>query len=320
MADDVHIYGLDAAKNQIATMSTEQILAAIQRAIETGEVTDEFKAFIEMIKEQNKGIGVKFWLGSQDEFNALEKTESNTIYFVYTTVIKDISDGIQKLYDGLRDGTIVVKTATDANNVALKINGKNISDIFEGDGVTAKKATNAANAANAANADKATNAANADKVKANDNTYKSYKDASKTLLWSGDWGGDYDDRITVPNISKYAQILVKPYVSIGSEVARNKLYSFVETFGGRILMSFSCGCTYEADECGRGFASAAVHTHGTNESSETHTKAIEYFLVLSSTEKDVVTHFLQNDDKLGSWRTFPAAITEIWGLEASRID
>lgn len=308
MADDVHIYGLDAAKNQIATMSTEQILAAIQRAIETGEVTDEFKAFIEMIKEQNKGIGVKFWLGSQDEFNALEKTESNTIYFVYTTVIKDISDGIQKLYDGLCDGTIVVKTATDANNVTLKINGKNISDIFESNGVTAKKATNAVNAVNA------------DKVKANDNTYKSYKDASKTLLWSGDWGGDYNDRITVPNISKYAQILVKPYVSIGQEVGQNKLYSFVETFGGRILMSFSCGCTYEGDEYGRGFASAAVHTHGTNESSEVHTKAIEYFLVLSSTEKDVVTHFLQNDDKLGSWRTFPAAITEIWGLEASRID
>lgn len=141
MADGVQIYGLDESKNRIATMSTEQILAAIQRAIATGEVTDEFKAFIEMIKEQNKGIGVKFWLGTQDEFNALEKTESNTIYFVYTTVIKDISDGIQKLYDGLQDGTIVVKTATDANNVTLKINGKNISDIFESDGVTAKKAT-----------------------------------------------------------------------------------------------------------------------------------------------------------------------------------
>ena len=305
MADGVQIYGLDAAKNQVATMSTEQILEAIQHAITTGEVTPVFEAFITAIKEQNKGLAVKFWLGTQDEFNALEKTESNTIYFAYTTVIKDISDGIQKLYDGLLDGTIVVKTATDANNVTLKINGKKISDIFESDGLTVKKATNTTNT---------------DKVKANDNTYKSYKDASKTLLWSGDWGGDYDDRITVPNISKYAQILVKPYVSIGQGVGQNKLYSFVETFGGRILMSFSCGCTYEGDECGRGFASAAVHTHGTNESSEVHTKAIEYFLVLSSTEKDVVTHFLQNDDKLGSWRTFPAAITEIWGLEASRID
>ena len=141
MADDVQIYGLDESKNRIATMSTEQILAAIQRAIATGEVTDEFKAFIEMIKEQNKGIGVKFWLGTQDEFNALETTESNTIYFVYTTVIKDVSDGIQKLYDGLKDGTIVVKAATDAGNVKLQINGKNISDIFESDGLTVKKAT-----------------------------------------------------------------------------------------------------------------------------------------------------------------------------------
>lgn len=150
MSDGVKIYGRDEALNARETMTTEQILAAIQRAITTGEVTDEFKAFIETIKEQNKGIGIKMWLGTQDEFNALTKTESNTIYFVYTTVIKDISDGIQELYDGLLDGTIKVYAATNADkathavsadNVSSTINGKAISSIFESDGVTAKKAT-----------------------------------------------------------------------------------------------------------------------------------------------------------------------------------
>lgn len=154
---DVQIYGLDSSANAFETMTTEQILAAIQRAVTTGEVTDEFKAFIETIKEQNKGIGIKFWLGSQDEFNALTETESNTIYFVYTTVIKDISDGIQELYDGLMDGTFKVAAATDADNVKLKINGKNISDIFESDGTTVKEASHAANAAAADEADNATN-------------------------------------------------------------------------------------------------------------------------------------------------------------------
>ena len=152
MSDGVKIYGRDEALNARETMTTEQILAAIQRAITTGEVTDEFTAFIEMIKEQNKGIGVKMWLGTQDEFNALEKTESNTIYFVYTTVIKDISDGIQELYDGLMDGTIKVYAATNADeathavsadNVSSTINGKAISSIFESDGYTVRDASEA---------------------------------------------------------------------------------------------------------------------------------------------------------------------------------
>lgn len=161
MSDGVKIYGRDEALNARETMTTEQILAAIQRAITTGEVTDEFTAFIEMIKEQNKGIGVKMWLGTQDEFNALEKTESNIIYFVYTTVIKDISDGIQELYDGLMDGTIKVYAATNADeathatnadeathatsadNVSSTINGKAISSIFESDGYTVSNANNA---------------------------------------------------------------------------------------------------------------------------------------------------------------------------------
>ena len=43
------------------------------------------------------------------------------------------------------DGTTVVAEATNATNVTSKINGKNISDIFESGGVTAKKATNATN-------------------------------------------------------------------------------------------------------------------------------------------------------------------------------
>lgn len=81
MADEqIQIYGLDDGLNAHETMTTEQILAAIQRAITTGEVSDKFTAFIEMIKEQNKGVGMKIWIGTQAEFNALEKTENDVIY------------------------------------------------------------------------------------------------------------------------------------------------------------------------------------------------------------------------------------------------
>lgn len=201
MSDGVKIYGRDEALNARETMTTEQILAAIQRAITTGEVTDEFTAFIETIKEQNKGIGVKMWLGTQDEFNALEKTESNTIYFVYTTVIKDISDGIQELYDGLMDGTIKVYAATNADeathatnadeathatsadNVSSTINGKAISSIFESDGVTAKNATTA---------DIANSVAQSGRM---------------TKLWEGSWSGG--ETISVNDLDSYGVIMAK---------------------------------------------------------------------------------------------------------------
>ena len=58
------------------------------------------------------------------------------------------AEELSALQTGLTSGGITVANATNAtnaDNVASKINGKNISDIFEGDGVTAKKATNATN-------------------------------------------------------------------------------------------------------------------------------------------------------------------------------
>ena len=46
MSDGVKIYGRDEALNARETMTTEQILAAIQRAITTGEVTDELASTV----------------------------------------------------------------------------------------------------------------------------------------------------------------------------------------------------------------------------------------------------------------------------------
>lgn len=55
----------------------------------------------------------------------------------------DFTSDPQTQIDNIVSGEQVVGKATDADNVKSQINGKNIADIFEGDGTTAKKATKA---------------------------------------------------------------------------------------------------------------------------------------------------------------------------------
>lgn len=113
--EQTQIYGLDLGLNAHETMTTEQILAAIERAITTGEVTDDFKAFIEMIKEQNKGVGLKFWLGTTAEFKALSETEADTVYLLTdNTNIYDLDAALSLLKEQLENGDFSVKEATHA--------------------------------------------------------------------------------------------------------------------------------------------------------------------------------------------------------------
>ena len=142
MADDTQVYALDEGGNKIATFSAEQILEAINAAITTGEIPSELTAFIDAIKEQNKGKSLEFWLGTQAEFLALENTEEDIIYFINdSTNLKELSDALDQLKDQLQSGDFVVEKA---NDVTTSINGKAITSIFETDGTTVKEATNAA--------------------------------------------------------------------------------------------------------------------------------------------------------------------------------
>lgn len=69
------------------SMTKEEIFDAIADA--TGSTpTPVDEAFITKIKEQNANKNTKVWTGTQAQFNALEETDDNTIYFVDTNVVK----------------------------------------------------------------------------------------------------------------------------------------------------------------------------------------------------------------------------------------
>lgn len=94
-------------------MTKEEILAAIAEA--TGKtLLDVDGAFITMIKEQNAGNAVKVWVGTQDEYNALQDKDPNTLYFYGDTEYEDLAENVA----GLMDGTIAAKKAEHASSAS----------------------------------------------------------------------------------------------------------------------------------------------------------------------------------------------------------
>ena len=79
-------------------MTKEQILAAIEQAVSTGEIKDVDTGFITKIKEVNKNNPLMFWVGTAAEFNALEVQEENVFYIITdTTEGEDIYAAINEL-------------------------------------------------------------------------------------------------------------------------------------------------------------------------------------------------------------------------------
>lgn len=110
-----NVYVLDDGNNKHIAMTKEETEAKIAEALTTGTITDDFNAFIEMIKEQNKGSSMKFWLGTKAEYLALESTDANTVYFLTdNTSLKDLDNALTELISELQNGSFTVYKAHNA--------------------------------------------------------------------------------------------------------------------------------------------------------------------------------------------------------------
>ncbi|MBO7735990.1 MAG: hypothetical protein J6S67_25700 [Methanobrevibacter sp.] len=77
-------YVLSDGNNLTEGMTKEQILDAIADA--TGQtITNVDDAFITKIKEQNKNVPIKIWVGTQAEFNALQVQYEDVLYIITDT-------------------------------------------------------------------------------------------------------------------------------------------------------------------------------------------------------------------------------------------
>ena len=108
------------------SMTKEQILAAIEQILTTGEITDVDTGFVTMIKDQNGGAGLKFWIGTNAEYNALTDKEESCFYIITDdTTNEDIDKAIAEVTEKIKtlesetgkiiSGETVVPKASFAN-------------------------------------------------------------------------------------------------------------------------------------------------------------------------------------------------------------
>lgn len=83
MTDSERLYYVFSENNcKVEGLTKEQILAAIQQAVDSGKIKDVDTGFVTKIKEQNKNAGLMFWVGNQAEYNALESKKNNCLYII----------------------------------------------------------------------------------------------------------------------------------------------------------------------------------------------------------------------------------------------
>lgn len=117
-------YVLCESNCKFESMTKEQILTAIQQAVETGEIKDIDTGFITTIKEQNRGNAITLWKGTQAEYNALTEKPEDCFYIItddtfkedINKAIEDQNKEIKEIYKNVDKKTFEVKiTATTAN-------------------------------------------------------------------------------------------------------------------------------------------------------------------------------------------------------------
>lgn len=123
MSENVYVRG--ESNSNFEAMTKEEVLAAIVLAIQGGTVGDIDSGFVTMIKEQNKGQGLKFWVGTTAEYNALETTENNCLYIkTDDTSPTDINNAITTLQTSLTEQSAAIEA------LKIPINGIIVSIIF----------------------------------------------------------------------------------------------------------------------------------------------------------------------------------------------
>ena len=130
------VYVICDQKCLYESMTKEQILAAIAQAVTEGTVGDFDTGFIQTIKTIN-GLPLRFFVGSQNEYDALTAEQKQDLYAIITddgthdgfsAAIKALQTNYTELHDGLVSGAFVPQKAERATEDE---NGNNIIDTYE---------------------------------------------------------------------------------------------------------------------------------------------------------------------------------------------
>ena len=125
MADSTKHYVLRGDKVLAESMTKEEIMTAIVNAIEQGEIGDVDTGFVTTLKEQNGGQALKFWIGTQAQYNAIETPEINVFYIITDDSTEaDLEEAIADL----NEDVTFLENKTTAMEAAFFSTGDEISN------------------------------------------------------------------------------------------------------------------------------------------------------------------------------------------------
>lgn len=142
MADERNYFVLCEDNCKFPAMTKEQVLSAIAEA--TGAtVKDIDSAFITKVKEKNGGASLTFWVGTQAEYNAIEKKVDNCLYLVTDeTTGEDIDAALQANAKDIQEALTGIKQInarkggkllySAADNLANAISPSNVGQTIDG--------------------------------------------------------------------------------------------------------------------------------------------------------------------------------------------
>ena len=82
MSDGKKYYCFCSSNCKYETMTKEQILAAIEQAVEDGEIRDVDTGFVTRVQELHAAKALTFWIGTMAAYNAIETPETNCLYII----------------------------------------------------------------------------------------------------------------------------------------------------------------------------------------------------------------------------------------------
>lgn len=128
MANTPKVYVICDANCKFEGMTKEQIYAAILQAVNEGTIGDIDSGFVQTIKTIN-GIGLKFFLGTQAEYEALTDEEKENLFAIITN-------------DTTKEG--IIKAITDLQTELSELNKKLGEGKFSANNIITKEVTSLA--------------------------------------------------------------------------------------------------------------------------------------------------------------------------------
>ena len=91
-------YVIGYGNNLYESMTKEEILAAITQAVSSHTIGNVDTGFVTTLKEQNNNNGLKVWIGTTAEYNAIQNKERNCLYILSDdTILEDIETLVNSL-------------------------------------------------------------------------------------------------------------------------------------------------------------------------------------------------------------------------------